>query len=157
MEFAMGNPLRISEPQNHRCCYCGHSIERHKNRRGRPLPPNAITRDHIIPKSQGGTNADNLLAACNICNFLRGDMDAYAFFNLLQRLFRRNPRLRRNWHSLSKETIANLRVRFLLTHERQLRGLGIRDISIAFAHAKLIEHHGHTLRATRMRGPHSFS
>lgn len=145
----MRNPLRLSEPQNHRCCYCGHGIERYKPRAGESLPPNAITRDHIHPKSQGGKNAGNLLAACYVCNFLRGDMDAYAFYNLLQRLFQRSPRLRRDWHSLKRETIANLRVRFLLTHERRLRGIAKYDVDTAFAHMRLIQLQGHTIRATR--------
>lgn len=145
----MRNPLKLSEPQNHRCCYCTHVIERYRSYAGQPLPPNAITRDHLHPKSQGGKNGENLLAACHQCNLLRGDMDAMAFYNLLQRLFARSPRLRTNWHSLSRATLSNLRVRFLITHERQLRGVAKRDINAAFMHAKLMEHHEHTLRATR--------
>lgn len=39
--------------------------------------PNQATRDHIVPRSRGGTNAlANLVLACRACNEERADRDA---------------------------------------------------------------------------------
>lgn len=137
--------LRLAEPQNHRCCYCGHHMIL-ATKQFRMRPRNAISRDHVIPRACDGKNADNLVAACAQCNHLRGDMDAIAFFNLLQRLFRRSPNLHARWHYVSRATLANLRIRFLLTHERYLRGLGKRHKEYAFRHMHFVTNYGHELR-----------
>jgi 5-methylcytosine-specific restriction endonuclease McrA len=45
---------------NNCCAYCGDE-------------PNFLTIDHIVPRSQGGTNdPDNLLPACKNCNESKG-------------------------------------------------------------------------------------
>ncbi len=138
---------KLSEPQNHRCCYCGHRMLKHVYKNGVRTPRNAITRDHITPRTHGGTNQDNLVAACSQCNGLRGDMDAIAFFNRLQRIFKRNPELRVNWHELPAETLAEVRRACLDTQERRLRGLAVHDIEFAFLHLKFLYRNSYLLRA----------
>ena len=45
------------------CLYCG-----------RVFPPAALTRDHVMPKSRGGTDEwDNVVAACKRCNHHKGN------------------------------------------------------------------------------------
>lgn len=60
---------RAAEAQGWKCCYCGvHMSVECKSK-------NSVTLEHVIPKSQGGTdNPDNLVAACNRCNTRRGTM-----------------------------------------------------------------------------------
>jgi 5-methylcytosine-specific restriction endonuclease McrA len=50
------------------CAYCG-----------RTLTPKSVTRDHVLPKVQGGTNAGNILPACLICNRLKGPLTLEQF------------------------------------------------------------------------------
>lgn len=48
--------------------------------------PRMTTRDHLIPRSQGGTcNADNIVAACYGCNNRRGDMPWLVFFAMTRK------------------------------------------------------------------------
>lgn len=50
--------------QNRRCAYCG-----------APLRDGVRTRDHVYPRSRGGTNRrGNLIPACRECNASKGDM-----------------------------------------------------------------------------------
>lgn len=43
------------------CCYCQ-----------RPLPPEQVTLDHVVPRSAGGGNhGANLVVACRPCNVAR--------------------------------------------------------------------------------------
>ena len=45
------------------CAYCGCVLN-----------VNNMTRDHVVPKSRGGTSElDNLLPACRACNLQKGD------------------------------------------------------------------------------------
>lgn len=47
--------------------------------------PRMTTRDHLIPRSQGGDrNDDNIVAACYGCNQRRGDMPWLVFFALMR-------------------------------------------------------------------------
>ena len=70
---------RLSEAQNHHCAYCGCKMTSKKKK------ANEVTIDHIIPKSQLGTNDwENLVAACASCNTLRGSIDPYEFFDTVQ-------------------------------------------------------------------------
>ena len=58
---------RMSEAQNHRCCwcYCLTTDERNKN--------NSSTLEHVLPVSKGGKNhPDNFAMACYECNNKRG-------------------------------------------------------------------------------------
>ena len=79
----MGYPdrriVRLSEAQNHRCCYCGCIMTFDQNQE------TSVTRDHVMPKVFGGNNSwENLVAACFKCNVLRGNVDAYRFYKLMQ-------------------------------------------------------------------------
>ena len=59
----MTNRHRILARDHYRCQYCG--------RRGTAFD---LTLDHILPRSRGGrTVAENLVAACQICNNRKGD------------------------------------------------------------------------------------
>lgn len=59
---------RLSEAQNHRCCWCGDRM----TDPGTPGPLMA-TFEHIIPRVLGGSDhPDNLAVACYGCNWSRG-------------------------------------------------------------------------------------
>ena len=61
---------RLSEAQNHRCCYCGKRSDAD------------ATIDHVVARYHGGTDAQsNLVMACKRCNELRGCRNAYDFFD----------------------------------------------------------------------------
>lgn len=70
------------------CHYCGRLTWR-----GMKCPPNcradaAWTRDHKVPKSEGGRGGDNLVVACQRCNMAKnsGDYsDFYAFASVVLR------------------------------------------------------------------------
>lgn len=62
---------RLSEAQNHRCCYCGERFADGSK---------AATLEHVRARANGGSNAyANLVVACLRCNGLRGSMNAYQF------------------------------------------------------------------------------
>jgi HNH endonuclease len=127
--------IDLSEPQNHRCCYCGHRMIRCKPAPGEVVPRNAATRDHVEPRSYGGvTSWWNLVAACSQCNSLRGQIEAVAFYNLMQKWFKRDPSLRTRWYELSKDELRILREECTNVHTRQLGGLARRSIEFAFRH-----------------------
>ena len=53
---------RLAEAQNWKCCYCGATMTEEPG-------PLKCTREHIIPKSMGGTdNMNNMVCACARCN-----------------------------------------------------------------------------------------
>lgn len=69
---------RLAEGQGWRCCYCGCRMEPAIHNRPSPF---AVTRDHIIPRNEGGIRSwDNLVAACSLCNCYRRSMDAMTFW-----------------------------------------------------------------------------
>jgi hypothetical protein len=101
-----------------------------------PLPPDALTKDHFVPRSEGGITApSNMVAACSQCNNLRGDVSAEAFYNILQKLFKKQPFLWIRWHSLSRDELYDLKLRCMRTHERRLRGKALRHPRYAYQHA----------------------
>lgn len=68
--------LRLSEQQNHRCCYCGLRMTAPGER-----CPREVTIDHVVPKCEGGTaDWENVVAACWLCNMQRGNSSATAFY-----------------------------------------------------------------------------
>jgi 5-methylcytosine-specific restriction endonuclease McrA len=90
--------LRIGayKRQNGRCIYCetsmwDHAIEAPKHaaeRFGLTGAPNKTLRltriqcsaEHVVRTSDGGrTTADNIVAACRLCNYSRGSMDPIEF------------------------------------------------------------------------------
>ncbi len=125
----------LSEPQNHRCCYCGHEMIRHVHIDGISMARNAATKDHIEPRCYDGpTTLMNMVAACSLCNNLRGEIEAEAFYNLVQKWFKRDSTLRNRWHNISREEFRALKHRCTLVHARQLHGLGKRHKEFAFRH-----------------------
>lgn len=57
---------RLSEAQNHRCCYCGTRMT------DTPEQPHSATLEHVVPRSFGGSNGDeNCVVACRACNHRR--------------------------------------------------------------------------------------
>jgi hypothetical protein len=109
-------------------------------------PRNAITRDHVEPRASGGKNKNNLVAACSLCNGLRGDMEAEAFYNLMQKWFRRDPALRHRWYSISAEEYYGFHLECIDVMNRQLRSLGRKSKEHAFRHFTLIREHGHKIQ-----------
>ncbi len=58
--------FRLCEAQNWRCAYCGCALE-----------PETATIEHAMPLSWGGAHAwENLIAACEPCNRMRGHLVA---------------------------------------------------------------------------------
>lgn len=65
---------RLAESQNWRCCWCGRHTSIKRGRR------DSATVEHVLPKSQGGTDDwENLAMGCARCNSSRGsdDMDTF--------------------------------------------------------------------------------
>ena len=143
----MRNLYRLSESQNHRCCYCGHKIFRWSHTEGKSAPSNAITRDHVEAKVHGGTQDQNLVAACLVCNNLRGDMDAIAFYKILQKWFKRDTSLHQRWHNLQKQEFQYFHKQCILIEHKLLKGKGIRHIEYAFRHMRHVRIHGHRIGA----------
>lgn len=136
----------LSERQNHRCCYCGHRmVDVPKNQTW--LPRNALTREHVIPKSYDGDGLDpNLVAACSLCNGLRGNIDATAFFYLQQEWFRHDRTLRERWHSISPTEYRHFRQQCLITHELHLRRRSKKCVIAALRYQHFLTHHGEQLQ-----------
>ena len=69
---------KLSERQNHRCCYCGVAMTRIGETPDYRLT--MMTIEHVVPQSEGGTDdEDNLVAACQSCNSTRNLQCAYSF------------------------------------------------------------------------------
>lgn len=67
---------RLYDKQNGLCFYCGEQMIVVDTATLRRLPPKAITQDHLLPKSKGGTRAaHNIVGACWQCNHRRGTDD----------------------------------------------------------------------------------
>ncbi len=66
---------KLSEQQNHRCCYCGkHTWCKHYGETG-PAHDMA-TVEHLVPRDKGGTNRKgNIVMACSKCNQERDQMN----------------------------------------------------------------------------------
>ena len=59
--------------QGHRCKYCTSK-----------LAQNEITADHVVPKSNGGTDENNIVAACEECNKGKRSMSVKIFMQMLK-------------------------------------------------------------------------
>lgn len=80
------------------------------------------------------TTEANLVAACCQCNNLRGEMEAKAFQNILNKWFKRDAWLWIRWHTIQYDELSQLKQECLAIHERQLRGLGRHYVDIAYRH-----------------------
>lgn len=61
------------------CCYCERKMRLLKGY-AKTLEPDRATREHLQRKSDGGSNAnDNIAAACFECNSGRGSMDWFTY------------------------------------------------------------------------------
>lgn len=67
----------LFQRQRGRCHYC----KRPMNLGGGG--PSHATRDHVVPRAQGGKDAGNLVAACVTCNQRKGCMDVADFWQWL--------------------------------------------------------------------------
>jgi hypothetical protein len=123
---------------------------RHTHQERVATPRNAMTRDHVEPRVYGGeTTWWNMVAACCQCNNLRGELEATAFYNLLQKWFKRDRTLHNRWHSISLTEFIELKIQCQSVHAKQLEGRGRRDIEFAFRHFDfaLRGYRRHALRA----------
>lgn len=77
--------IRLAEAQNWRCAYCGGCMDVDTSQ------PNEATREHVIPRRFGGSDAgSNLIAACAGCNSARGGFcSSKTFFRLRRHLLER--------------------------------------------------------------------
>ena len=100
--------IALSGEQNHRCAYCRHVMILHFAEVV-TLPDKIATRDHVTPRSEGGSDDwRNLVAACHICNSFKGTMNAHWFAKFIVRLFAWTD-YRERWHSLSEAEQSRLR------------------------------------------------
>jgi 5-methylcytosine-specific restriction endonuclease McrA len=67
--------LRLSEAQNHRCCFCGVETTYHK------CHDHTATIEHLIPVAHGGPDTwENCVMSCWTCNNKRKTLDPMLFF-----------------------------------------------------------------------------
>jgi len=144
--------MHLAEVQRDHCCYCMHRMIVYMPQKGEALPRNAQTKDHFEPRCHGGpTTSENLVLACSQCNRLRGDMDAHAFFNLLQKWFKQNPDLQERWHDADQETLKAIHEHCKRVHESYLRGRGKRSVEHAFRHYEWLHRQWHHQMWLKMR------
>ncbi len=91
------------------CLYCGKRCTRQE-----------LTRDHVLPKSRGGTDRwENVVAACKRCNWKKDNRTPEeALMPLLAIPFRPNPW---EWHFLAKERILEDKMDYLSQQFRAQR------------------------------------
>lgn len=104
---------RLSEAQNWRCCYCGFvmlspAAIRHEERAVLGAGPKKArrecakyrraTREHLIPRCDGGSDAlENLTAACRWCNEYRGNRPLLEAAARIKRLITRGTHPHQVW------------------------------------------------------------
>ena len=75
-----GNPKQKRKGLRLRCYWCNtpiRLINPNRDQHGR-FPKNGATREHLIPKSQGGGGGANIVFACRRCNTERGSDTTWA-------------------------------------------------------------------------------
>lgn len=60
------------------CFYCGTEMTS-ATTKGKPLRPTDRTEDHVVPRSAGGRDKDNLVECCYACNTTKGSTLLLAF------------------------------------------------------------------------------
>lgn len=105
---ALSNRL-LFRRDHHRCMYCGQEFHSHE-----------LTRDHILPSSQGGRDIwTNVVTACKRCNWKKDNLTPEeAGMPLLALPFRPNPF---EWHFLAKERIQSDQMEYLSKQFRAQR------------------------------------
>lgn len=91
----------IQSKFGNRCAYCG-----------KELDYNAVTLDHVIPKSKGGTREEsNLYPACQKCNGLKRDLSLDDFRKMIGGLFYFERKARHERELLEKIVINKIKER----------------------------------------------
>lgn len=104
LQVVRGNKLhKLSEAQNHRCCYCGRGTWIASFNEGGNIGSMA-TLEHVIARADGGTDSlDNLVMACHACNVKRGSsISAEHYWEIKQGL---RPKPQKPTKVYDKETI----------------------------------------------------
>jgi hypothetical protein len=146
----MVNIILLSGKQNHRCYYCSNSMIYHDFMSRGPHPPNAMTRDHVIPKSYGGPGlAYNIVIACRQCNGLRGNIHADIFYRLILTWYDRDPNFLYTWHQLDKYDLWRYKMEVLFYQNLHLRSRRRKNSIDFHRYQKFITHHGGYLNKYR--------
>lgn len=142
--------ILLSGEQNHRCCYCGNSMTYHNFCSPGPIPPNAMTRDHVVPKSYGGCGYyENIVIACSQCNSLRGNLDANIFHRLMEEWKKRYQDFAKTWHYVSRADLWRFKMEVYLYQNLHLKHQRKRDVRSFNRYEKFKLHHGQSLAASR--------
>jgi len=100
--FHRSTPLAAPLHKEHSgyCCHCNLLTTLYRPCSGETHPPDMATAEHIVPRSQGGTDSKcNLELACRRCNFVRGNSYPVARFrHLIEKLKLLNPECFAHWH-----------------------------------------------------------
>ena len=111
----------LSEAQNHRCAYCQLvMLTSHDLTAITDHPPARVTREHVEPRSTGGSDDwENLVAVCQLCNSLRSVANQQWYIDFLGRLFTLTT-IGHRWHHLDQDEMARVR-RMLRQHFRVMK------------------------------------
>jgi 5-methylcytosine-specific restriction endonuclease McrA len=86
---------RLSEQQNHRCCFCGRHTFLALEEKGKKSKWLMATMEHINPIGNGGSEKyENTAMSCDRCNNLRGTTDAIKFYEIMQDPIKRKSYLK---------------------------------------------------------------
>lgn len=67
-----------------KCHYCGCAIHREPSKVNSIKKPKQATVDHMKPLGKGGAdNVQNMVLACRPCNDEKGDMDYFAYWQII--------------------------------------------------------------------------
>lgn len=104
---------RLSEAQNHRCCWCGCLTTDERGKR------NSSTIEHLVCLSHGGTDdIDNLAMACSYHNNKRGNDSVEVYLEKLASGLRSQPNYRaRKKMTAIKKKERSLSKRFIEKHQ----------------------------------------
>lgn len=80
--------IRQAKAQGMKCCYCLRTMAVWDHSQREATPQWAATKDHVIPKSFGGSDTQvNMVICCLTCNSERAELpaDLFAIFKVWQR------------------------------------------------------------------------
>jgi 5-methylcytosine-specific restriction endonuclease McrA len=98
---------QLSQQQNNKCIFCKCDMKYHNGEAH--LHPRAMTREHVIPRSHGGTDEEsNYVVSCNRCNSLRGTID-FTFFTIIVAKLLKEDVCKEHWHSPYRSVQKRLR------------------------------------------------